>query len=92
MNKKNHLAPFMVLGKTPPGTCQECAVKHDPGQPHNKQSLTYQYKFYADHGRWPTWADAMAHCSTEIKEYWKKELLKHGIVVVEPEPEVRSEK
>lgn len=40
-----------LLGKTPEGTCPECAVKHDPEQPHNRDSLTYQYKFYDQHGR-----------------------------------------
>ena len=51
-----------LLGKTQDGTCPECAVKHDPEQPHNRDSLAYQYKFYDQHGRWPTWSDAMAHC------------------------------
>ena len=43
-----------LLGRTPEGTCPECAVKHDPEQPHNRDSLTYQYKFYDQHGHWPT--------------------------------------
>jgi hypothetical protein len=59
--------------------CQECAVDHEPEQPHNQQSLYYQYKFYAEHGRWPTWEDAMAHCSPEIQRLWKTELEKRGI-------------
>lgn len=29
-----------LLGKTPEGTCPECAVKHDPEQPHNRDSHT----------------------------------------------------
>lgn len=33
-----------LLGKTQDGTCPECAVKHDPEQPHNRDSLAYQYK------------------------------------------------
>lgn len=56
-----------MIGKAPEGTCPECAVKHDPWQPHNKDSLTYQYKFYDEHGRLPTWEDAMAHCDEDIK-------------------------
>lgn len=28
-----------LLGNVPEGTCPECAVKHDPQQPHNKDSL-----------------------------------------------------
>lgn len=44
-------------------------------------SLYYQYKFHAAHGRWPTWVDAMAHCSEEIKEFWVEELDKEGVRV-----------
>lgn len=72
---------FIMLGKTPPGTCPECAVKHDPSLPHNCMSLTYQYKFYDEHGRWPTWSDAMAHCSDEMKEVWLKALRERGVEV-----------
>lgn len=61
-----------------PDVCQECAIKHDPAEPHNKQSLYYQYKFYGEHKRWPTWSDAIAHCSPELREAWKNELLKLG--------------
>ncbi len=68
-----------LLDNVPPGTCPECATKHDPGDPHNQRSLTYQYKFYARNGRWPTWDDAMAHCSPETKVIWKKALHRHGI-------------
>ena len=50
------------------GVCQECACDHHPDEPHNKDSLYYQYKFHADHDRFPTWEDAMAHCDDEIKE------------------------
>lgn len=74
---------MMLLGRTPPGTCPMCAVKHDPGQPHNRDSLTYQYKFYDEHGRWPTWADAMAHCTPEVKEYWVQALTARGVTVEE---------
>ena len=63
-----HIQGMTLIGRTPEGTCPECAVKHDPEQPHNQDSLTYQYKFYDQHGRWPTWADAMAHCSDELKK------------------------
>lgn len=72
-----------LLGRTPPGTCPMCAVKHDPEMPHNRDSLTYQYKFYDEHGRWPTWADAMAHCSPEVKTYWKKALEDRGVAIEE---------
>lgn len=74
---------MVLLGKTPPGTCPMCAVKHDPEQPHNRDSLAYQYKFYDQHGRWPTWADAMSHCPAEIKAFWREELEKRGVEVGE---------
>lgn len=59
--------------------CQVCATKHKPEWPHNKDSLYYQLAFRDEHGRWPTWADAIAHCSEEMKEAWKKELIKLGV-------------
>lgn len=77
----SHLAPFRLIGRTPPGTCEQCAVAHDPTQPHNAQSLAYQYKFFAQHGRWPDWRDAMAHCSTEVKEAWRDALIAKGVDV-----------
>ncbi len=61
--------------------CQECAVKHDPSQPHNAQSLYYCFKFNLENGRSPTWADAMAHCSEEVKNHWTKYLEGVGIDV-----------
>ena len=66
---------------TKPGVCPECAVDHPPEHPHNQQSLTYQYDFYGKNGRWPTWADAMAHCATEMRQFWTDELRKHGVEV-----------
>lgn len=70
-----------LVGKVPAGTCPECGVKHDPAQPHNRDSLTYQYKFYDKHGRWPTWDDAMEHCSVEVKKFWRHSLLAHGVKI-----------
>ena len=75
-----HLGCFALM-PAPAGTCQECAVDHDPEQPHNQQSLFYQYKFYNEHGRWPTWKDAMEHCSEDIKAFWKRELEERGVRV-----------
>ena len=79
-------AKFMML-PPPPGTCPECAIEHDPRMPHDRNSLFYQYKFYGKNGRWPTWADAMAHCPDAIKEYWIEELTKRGIEIGEKETE-----
>ena len=70
-----------LIGRVPEGACPECAAKHSPEQPHNRDSLTYQYKFYDQHGRWPTWADAMAHCREDVKELWEHALKEHGVTV-----------
>lgn len=58
-----------------PGTCPDCHVKHPPGDPHNQQSLSYQVKFHAAYGRYPTWTDAMAHCTPEVRAKWAEQLL-----------------
>jgi len=63
----------------PPGVCSQCARDHEPDQPHDAQSLHYQYAFYAEHDRWPTWEDAMAHCVPEMKEQWRQALREHGV-------------
>lgn len=64
-----------------PGTCQECGTAHKPEQPHDAQSLFYQYAFYGREGRWPTWSDAMGHCAPFIREQWTKLLKERGIDV-----------
>lgn len=69
----------MMFGKTPPGTCPMCAVAHSQDLPHNRDSLTYQYKFYDEHGRWPTWEDAMEHCTDEMKAQWRRALAQRGV-------------
>lgn len=77
----NSPTPMMLLPAAP-GVCAICATKHDPLMPHNQQSIHYQYWFYASsNGRWPTWADAMAHCTDEVKKVWIAELDKLGITV-----------
>ena len=56
--------------------CQACAVEHSPELPHNYQSMFFQYWFYRQHGHFPSWLDAMAHCAPEMQERWKEELSK----------------
>lgn len=68
----------MMLLPPKQDTCPICATAHEPDQPHNAQSLYYQYRFYGVRGRWPTWADAVAHCPACIKEYWVIELKRAG--------------
>jgi len=67
---KMHLLPCA------PEVCQQCAVDHAPEAAHNALSIYYQYKFYGEHGRWPTWKDAIAHCSPEVQAFWEQELRK----------------
>lgn len=69
------------ISPAPIGTCPECARKHDADQPHDNQSLHYQYTFYGREGRWPTWRDAMAHCSDPIQKLWCDALARRGIVI-----------
>lgn len=83
MGYLNDLHGLTLLGDAPAGTCPMCAVKHEPYYPHNRESLAYQYKFYDEHGRWPTWKDAMEHCPVDIKQYWIESLEKRGIDVNE---------
>ncbi len=71
----------MVMLPAKPGTCPECSTEHGPEEPHNL-CLFYQYSFRAVHGRWPTWKDAMAHCSDEVKATTLEVLKEHGVEVV----------
>lgn len=52
------------------GECSQCGRAHEPEMPHNLMSMAYQYSFYAEHDRWPTWPDAMAHCTPDVQEAW----------------------
>lgn len=80
--QSGHIAGFRLLrGKMKPGQCPECAVVHKPEMPHNQQSLFWNYNFFEQHGRWPTWADAMAHCTPEMQQHWIRELEKYDIKV-----------
>lgn len=82
IKKDGNLGGFALL--RPPmkdGQCPECAVVHDPDMPHNQQSLFYQYSFMEKNGRWPTWADALAHCSPEMKAQWTAALAEKGVTV-----------
>jgi hypothetical protein len=70
-----------TLLPTAPGVCSQCGVDHEPEQPHDAASLRYQYAFYAEHDRWPTWADALAHCAPDVRAAWAERLREHGIEV-----------
>lgn len=70
---------MQMIGQTPPGTCPMCAHKHAPDAPHNRDSLTYQYKFFDMYGVFPSWRDAMAHCDKATKIQWIVALEIRGI-------------
>lgn len=61
------------------GKCPECAVKHEAGEPHNADSLAYQYLFRSKNDRWPTWADAIVHCDPHVQAAWRAELKIRGV-------------
>jgi len=71
--------PMMLLPPHP-SLCQECAHEHAPEEPHNL-TLFYAVKFKMDHGREPTWDDALAHVSDELHELWRGGLVEHGVEV-----------
>ena len=79
MDARKYGADRMMLLPPKPGTCPVCATEHDPALPHNRCSLYYQMRYYRKHGRFPTWADAMAHCSDEMKAYWTNALTEKGV-------------
>lgn len=74
----------MMLLPPPEGTCPICATEHEPTYPHNARSLYYLYRFYGARGRWPTWADAAAHCSADMVEMWKNAMQRKGVDWTEP--------
>ena len=72
----------MFLLPPAPDKCQVCATAHEPFLPHNAQSLYYQIAFNMQHGRAPTWIDAMEHCADDIRFAWQAELERMGVDVM----------
>ena len=81
MDVKEISVTDMTILPAKKGTCPVCATKHEPEFPHNKDSIFYQMSFYQKNGRWPTWKDAMEHCTEEMKAAWKNELKLNGVEV-----------
>lgn len=73
-------------GIIPPAAdkCQVCAVAHEPHLFHDCRSLFYQYAFYGRQRRWPTWADATAHCEPLIVDALKDTLASNNINWTDP--------
>jgi hypothetical protein len=61
--------------------CGECGELHGAEEPHNKNSLVYQHRFWKKNGRYPNWEDAMEHCGAKMKEKWVRKLEGKGIKV-----------
>ncbi|MEX2629512.1 MAG: hypothetical protein WD341_06190 [Tistlia sp.] len=72
-------AAFAIL-PPPPDACQVCGRRpaHPAAEPHDAGSLYYQYAFRAEHGRWPTWKDALAHCAEPVRAAWERALRARG--------------
>ena len=72
---------FDEIRVSPPGpdVCRICATKHAPSEPHDRDSLYYQNRFRRRHRRFPTWGDAMAHCSDETRAVWRARLKERGV-------------
>jgi hypothetical protein len=74
-------AGTMTLLPPAPDKCQICASTHNEDEPHNAQSLYYQVRFQMEHGRSPSWLNAMEHCAPEVQAAWTAELEKLGVDV-----------
>jgi hypothetical protein len=57
----------MTLLPPAPDRCQTCAAIHGPQEPHKPESLYWQITFHREHGRAPTWEDAVAHLDPELQ-------------------------
>ena len=62
-----------------PGKCPYCAGTHKKGEPHDRDSLYYQNRFFKDNGRFPTWEDAMRNCDEDKRRFTEK-MRKRGII------------
>lgn len=86
----------IILLPPPIAACPVCAMPHTPGEAHNADSQYYKLRFAILHGRPPSWADAIAHCTPQIRDKWTRELLLVGVwsepaagkqVIAEPQTE-----
>jgi hypothetical protein len=71
----------MILLPPAPHLCQKCAVEHESYEPHDQQSMFWHVWFKKEFGRYPTWKDAMEHCSEEMKKIWIEALKKYGVEI-----------
>lgn len=81
MTKKTTVKEFDFMLPAPQGCCPVCAHKHPETYPHNATTLFYKIKFQREHKRWPTWNDAMSHCTPEMQKLWREGLKKQGVEI-----------
>lgn len=86
MRPDNGMEEIRITAPTP-RTCPICAAKHDERDPHDRDSLFYQNQFYKAHRRFPSWWDAMGHCTETTKAAWVEKLKRRGIILEEPDRE-----
>lgn len=66
------------------GLCPTCAVDHEPGEPHNPDSLFWQTARLVAGEPAPTWTDALQHVTDPVRRaLWIAALAKHGITIDE---------
>lgn len=73
----SHTTAFLLPPKA--HLCQTCGTEHSAELPHNPYSLYYGVAFKLEHDRSPSWHDAMAHCTEEVKQQWIEALKSRGI-------------
>ena len=59
--------------------CPICADRHTEKEPHNRNSLYFQMRFFQDHRCSPTWGDCLSGLSPLMKAYWRMEMKKKGV-------------
>ena len=62
-----------------PHLCQVCGSDHGAGEAHDPTSVYYQYAFYENNGRYPSWRDSIAHLDAEHQQHWLDELAEQGL-------------
>jgi len=80
-------AKSMKMMPTAPGTCIQCATRHDETYPHNYFSITYQMRFKMRHGRDATHEDTIAHLPEWQRDVWREHLKQHPKVKWNGPPE-----
>jgi hypothetical protein len=60
-------------------SCPDCGKHHDPSQPHDASTMRFQRQFHQRFDRLPTWEDAFAHCSADVRQLTRAQLMENGI-------------